>query len=91
MTVYAPGRVRFVAGRAWRSPRTGFVYPVEWQLHVGERTLALTPLVDDQESDSRATTGAVYWEGAVTAQDAGADAGHGFLELTGYGEALKLP
>ena len=29
--------------------------------------LVLKPLMDDQELDSRASTGTIYWEGAVTA------------------------
>ena len=48
------------------------------------------PLMYDQESDSRATTGAVYWEGAVEARAAGRPIGRGYLELTGYGERLQL-
>jgi predicted secreted hydrolase len=51
----------------------------------------LEPLLDDQESDSRATTGAVYWEGAVRALTDGKLVGQGYLELTGYGEPLRLP
>jgi predicted secreted hydrolase len=48
-------------------------------------------LSNDGESDSRATTGAIYWEGAVRASSAGAGVGRGYLELTGYGQALVLP
>ena len=52
---------------------------------------ALEPLMDDQESDTRGSTGAIYWEGAVEAitEDRG-NIGRGYLELTGYGEPLKL-
>jgi len=32
----------------------------------------------------------VYWEGAVRATIAGGPAGRGYLELTGYGDPLKL-
>lgn len=46
--------------------------------------------MDDQESDTRATTGAIYWEGAVRASTGGREVGRGYLELTGYGEALRL-
>jgi predicted secreted hydrolase len=86
----ARDEVRFVPGRRWRSPRTGVEYPVEWQVAAGGLELALVPLLDDQESDSRATTGAVYWEGAVEARAAGQAVGRGYLELTGYGERLRL-
>ena len=45
----------------------------------------------DQESDTRATTGAIYWEGAVRAVGAQGIIGRGYLELTGYGTPLVLP
>lgn len=88
--VLGPGEVRFLPGRRWRSPRTAVEYPVEWQVVAGGLELTLAPLMDDQESDSRATTGAVYWEGAVEARAAGKSIGRGYLELTGYGERLQL-
>ena len=46
---------------------------------------ALEPLMDDQELDSRASTGTIYWEGAVRVSASGREAGRGYLELTGYG------
>jgi len=88
--VLAPEAVSFSPGRRWRSPRTGIDYPVEWQLVAGDRRVSLWPLMDDQESDSRPTTGAIYWEGAVEARVAGQKVGRGYLELTGYGERLRL-
>lgn len=85
----APGDVRFTATRRWRSPRTGANYPVaqaiELRLPSGPRRFDLTPMFDDQELDSRAGGGPVYWEGAVTTQG-----GRGYLELTGYVGPLKL-
>jgi predicted secreted hydrolase len=50
----------------------------------------LDPLMEDQELDSSQSTGAVYWEGAVRVSRDGKSLGHGYLELTGYGKALKL-
>jgi predicted secreted hydrolase len=91
LSTFGPDEVRFVPGRAWRSPRTGIEFPVEWRLQAGPLELELLPLMDDQESDSRYTTGAVYWEGAVRARASGAEVGKGYLELTGYGEPLRLP
>lgn len=69
-TWQGPDVLRFVPQRFWRSPRTGIEYPVEWSLTLsapGEplRHLRLIPLFDDQELDSRRSTGALYWEGAV--------------------------
>ncbi|HUY83648.1 MAG TPA: lipocalin-like domain-containing protein [Steroidobacteraceae bacterium] len=88
--VLAPGDVRFSALRRWRSPRTGVRYPVEWRVRAGDRRLTLRPLLDDQENDARATSGALYWEGAVRAYAGGRIVGHGYLELTGYGAPLRL-
>ena len=89
--VFKPGEIEFVPGRRWRSPRTGTEYPVEWTVRAGASTFELKPLLDDQENDARLSTGAIYWEGAVTALQNGAPRGRGYLELTGYGDPLKLP
>ena len=90
-TSLGPEEIEFKPGRRWRSPRTSIEYPVSWQVRAGPLQIELEPLLDDQESDSRATTGAVYWEGAVRALEHGKLAGRGYLELTGYGEPLRLP
>ena len=76
--------------RHWRSPRTGIEYPVAMRLRAGALDLTLEPLMDDQELDSRASVGTIYWEGAVRALAGGREIGRGYLELTGYGGALKL-
>lgn len=91
LRTFTPDQVAFIPGRRWRSPRTGIEFPVEWRLVAGPFELALRPLLDDQESDSRYTTGAVYWEGAVEAVSGDRPIGRGYLELTGYGEPLQLP
>jgi predicted secreted hydrolase len=85
-----PAAVSFSPGRRWRSPRTAIAYPIEWRLDAGDLALDLLPLMDDQESDSRQSTGAVYWEGAVTAKAGAEVVGRGYLELTGYGDPLRL-
>ena len=48
--------------------------------------ISLTPTVADQELDTRATTGVVYWEGSQSVVDSGtgATAGDAYVELTGY-------
>lgn len=82
---FSPQQVAWVQGRRWRSSRTGIEYPVEWRISLGERTLTIKPLMDDQENDARGSTGSIYWEGAVRAFDeSGAQVGKGYLELTGY-------
>ncbi|WP_295453734.1 lipocalin-like domain-containing protein [uncultured Thiodictyon sp.] len=86
----APDAVAFEQLRHWRSPRTGIDYPVEWRVRIGERRFLLQPLMDDQELDSRRSTGAVYWEGAVRVTENGREVGRGYLEMTGYGEKIRV-
>jgi predicted secreted hydrolase len=88
--IFAPPDIQFVAGRRWISPRTAISYPVEWHVRAGAHEFLLKPLLDDQENDTRLSTGAIYWEGAVRAFDQSGLAGRGYLELTGYGERLRL-
>lgn len=71
----SPDSVSFTPLRRWRSPRTGALYPVAMRVDAQDLHLTLVPLMDDQEFDSRASTGAVYWEGAVTAFQADAVTG----------------
>ncbi len=87
----APDEVDFVPLARWRSPRTRVEYPVAMRVRAGDVLLELQPLMQDQELDARASTGTVYWEGAVRALRDGRPAGLGYLELTGYGKPLKLP
>jgi predicted secreted hydrolase len=88
--ILEPGDVEFRAGRQWTSPRTRITYPVAWQIRVGIREFDLSPLLDDQENDTRLSTGAIYWEGAVRVGEQRRSAGRGYLEMTGYGERLRL-
>lgn len=99
--VLAPGDVRFVPLRRWTSPASGAVYPVQWALELtrtppGKRvpqTLRYTvqAVIDNQELDSRQSTGAIYWEGLSELLDGqGKLLGRGYLEMTGYASALRL-
>jgi predicted secreted hydrolase len=89
--VYAPAEIEWTPLRQWRSARTGVDYPIEWKISVGGRTIALKPLMADQENDARGSTGTLYWEGAVRAFDEqGREIGRGYLELTGYGQRLRF-
>ena len=87
---YSPEEVSFEPKARWRSPRTGVEYPVAITLITGTTRWDVVPLQNDQELDSRRSTGAIYWEGAVTIRRDGVPAGRGYLELTGYGSAMKL-
>jgi predicted secreted hydrolase len=87
---FDPSEIRFEARRLWRSARTGIEYPVAMAVRAGTVDYALEPIMDDQELDASATTGTIYWEGAVRTSRAGQEVGRGYLELTGYGKALTL-
>ncbi len=81
---------RVTALGRWRSPATGAEYPSGWLVELPGEALEirLTPTVLDQELDTRASTGVVYWEGSqvVRAKRAGLDlGGEAYVELTGYG------
>lgn len=90
VTQFAPDQVSFTPQTHWKSPRTGTVYPVATTIATGATRWQITPLQNDQELDSRRSTGAIYWEGAVTVRRDGVPAGHGYLELVGYGQAMTL-
>ena len=77
----------------WTSPRTGATYPAAWRVSVPGEDLEieLEPTVADQELDTRATTGVIYWEGSqdVRATRHGETlGGEAYVELTGYAEVL---
>jgi predicted secreted hydrolase len=47
--------------------------------------------MDNQELDSRTSTGSIYWEGLSELLDErGRRVGLGYLEMTGYAGALRL-
>ena len=80
----------FKPGRSWKSPLTKASYPVEWRAHPG-RFYTVKAVIDNQELDSRASTGAIYWEGLSELLDSnGKHVGRGYLEMTGYAAALIL-
>ena len=90
LSVLAADEVRFLPQRRWRSPRSGVEYPVAMAVEAGAAQYTLEPLLDDQELDARASTGALYWEGAVRASQGAREVGRGYLELTGYGAPFRL-
>ena len=83
--VLPPEAVRFTPRRSWKSPRSGTVYPVAMEIGIGGKTWRIEPLMDDQELDARASTGTIYWEGAVRIEGSSGEQGRGYMELTGYG------
>ena len=81
----------------WTSPASGADYPAGWSIAIPgeELTIDLRPTVADQELDTRATTGVVYWEGSqvVTAHRGSTPlGGQAYVELTGYaGSGTSAP
>jgi predicted secreted hydrolase len=88
--VFGADEVDFTPVERWTSPRTRGVWPVAQRIRVKARTFETTPLIADQELDSRASTGAVYWEGASLLLEDRRRAGRGYLEMTGYVEPIRL-
>lgn len=81
--------------RTWTSPHTGGVYPMGWIIalprYQGE--LRVEPVMEDQEMQTRRTTGTSYWEGAIRLSGTWRGArvtGKGYVELVGYSERFNL-
>ncbi len=87
---FGPREVRFATRTDWTSPRTRATWPVSREVRIGDRTFVTEPLMDDQELDSRSSTGTVYWEGASQLRENGRLVGRGYLEMTGYVAPLRL-
>jgi predicted secreted hydrolase len=76
----------------WKSPRTKATYPSGWKLIVPKVDLELTvtPVIEDQELDTRGTTMIVYWEGACEVQGNHTN-GRAYVELVGYDRSHDQP
>jgi predicted secreted hydrolase len=75
----------------WTSPHTGATYPSRWEIELPEHDLALevVPSMSDQELQTIASTGVIYWEGEVEVNGRSggrAVEGLGYVELTGYAD-----
>ena len=91
LRVFQANEVRFEAESHWLSPHTQARYPTRWRVHTPAGSFTVQALLDDQELDSRNSTGAVYWEGLSDLLGAqGQRVGRGYLEMTGYAAPLKL-
>lgn len=85
---FGADEVAFTPLRTWTSPRNGASYPVQIEIRCGRHTVRTTPLLDDQEITSRRPRTISYWEGLVAVD--GTLSGRGYLEMTGYAEAMEL-
>lgn len=89
--IFGDGEVVFTPQRWWTSPLSQARYPVAWQVQTPAGRYTVHSLLDAQELDSRASTGAIYWEGLCELQDdQGRPIGRGYLEMTGYAQRLRL-
>jgi predicted secreted hydrolase len=88
---FAPGEVTFTPGRVWQSAVSKARYPVQWRVTTPTGTFSVAALLDDQELDSRGSTGSIYWEGlSELLDDSGKRIGRGYLEMTGYAATLRM-
>jgi predicted secreted hydrolase len=77
----------------WESPNSGGIYPARWRLRIIPLAMELiiSPRLPDQEMRTLKTTGVTYWEGSIMIKGTRNNRpieGYGFVELTGYVEAL---
>ena len=85
------GETEFRPHRRWTSPASGASYPVEWGLRTPADFYTVRAIIDNQELDSRGSTGAIYWEGLSDLLDSnGKRVGRGYLEMTGYATRLRM-
>ncbi|MEK7723470.1 MAG: lipocalin family protein, partial [Acidobacteriota bacterium] len=78
----------------WESPNTKATYPSGWKLTVEKFNLNLivTPVIPDQELDTRGTTMIVYWEGACSVEgQKDSPNGKAYVELVGYDRSHDSP
>ncbi|MBV9211853.1 MAG: carotenoid 1,2-hydratase [Acidobacteria bacterium] len=80
----------------WTSPQTVATYPSGWRLSVPRFGIdvSITPVLKDQELDTRGTTMIVYWEGVCTvAGRHGLEQteGRAYVELVGYDRSHEQP
>lgn len=85
------GETEFSPQRRWTSPASNASYPVEWIVKTPADFYTVRAVIANQELDSRASTGAIYWEGLSDLFDSnGRRVGSGYLEMTGYASRLRL-
>jgi len=89
--VFSQGEVIFKPTRFWKSPLTQASYPVEWIVRTPADFYTVKAVMDNQELDSRQSTGAIYWEGlSELINSNGKKVGMGYLEMTGYAQPLRM-
>lgn len=82
-------------GTSWKSPVTGAVYPIEWNISVPKLGLSLIAKtkLPQQELTGATKLAPSYWEGAMEfsgSRSSAAIRGAGYLEMTGYDKPLEI-
>ena len=89
--IFQHGEVIFKPLRTWKSALSQASYPVEWIVRTPADFYTVRAMVDNQEMDSRTSTGAIYWEGLSEVWDSNQRlVGRGYLEMTGYASPMRL-
>ncbi len=85
--------VSFTPSQFWLSPSNAIKWPIGQTISLRGQpstTWQIVPTMQNQELDSRLTTGTIYWEGAIQLQQTMKTVGRGYLEMTGYGDKIKF-
>ena len=76
-------RIKILAN--WTSSITRIKYPSTIELTIDNDIYVIEPTLKDQELNSKASGGLLYWEGSCRVKDrSGKIIGNAYLELTGY-------
>lgn len=80
----------------WRSPKSRATYPMGWRISIPAFAISvvLRPVMRDQELITRNSTRVTYWEGAVDISGSFGNVavlGGGYVEMTGYDRAFRMP
>ncbi len=80
----------------WKSPNSKANYPSGWRVKAQKfgLDLTVTPVIEDQELDTRGTTMIIYWEGACDVQGKAGEfdvKGRAYVELVGYDRSHDQP
>lgn len=96
VTTLSAGDFEIVATGKWISSVSGAEYPSAWKINVPkfDIELSVSPVIRDQELDTRGTTMIVYWEGACDIEGTAngeSFSGNAYVELVGYDRSHDQP
>ena len=74
--------------KTWTSPATKATYPLDWSVSIPSVKLTFTTRAQLANQEMNLAP-LVYWEGTTALELDSKKIGSGYMELTGYGEAMK--